>query len=443
MNIKRTVARELVYALLAGSAEPAGALIRCSRVLGENPAWLRLVVDTVSARFVRAWHSGSINAMTRAILDHPGFHSAWLVARRPRLFSPALDGLPMAPRPWTLEACAVPELNAIGDLAAWLDEPEERLPWLAQAGFRVRPGEAEALSHYVYRWLGKRSGGYRLLEAPKPRLRAIQRRILHGLLECVPPHEAAQGFRRGHSCLSNAALHLGQEVVVRLDLRDFFLHVGRARVDGLFRSLGYSAAVSRLLAGLCSNRVPAGVVELPPDRGARPDWETGKRYRAAHLPQGAPTSPALANLCAFRLDLRLQGLAEHWGGTYSRYADDMIISGGRQMARATDRFIPLVGAIAAEEGFALNHRKTRIMTRSGRQVVTGIVVNRWPNVPREDYDTLKAILYNCVRHGPHGQNTAGHGDFRAHLLGRVAQVRHVHPERGRRLLELFRRIEWE
>jgi hypothetical protein len=71
------------------------------------------------------------------------------------------------------------------------------------------------------------------------------------------------------------------------------------------------------------------------------------------------------------------------------------------------------------------------------------VVNQWPNLPRREYDTLKAILTNCIRHGPASQNRHEHPDFRACLLGRIGWFRQVCPERGARLLERFASIDWE
>lgn len=443
MPLKDRLARELARALLSGPSDHASAIQRCALVLDQNPVWLRFLIRSVRSSFATAWNAGSHPAMSAAILAAPIYQHAWLCEPHPRLRRPVLASLSMAPRPWVLADCALPNLSGVGDVADWLDLPLSRLDWLAGVGFRPDKGDAEALRHYRYRWLDKRSGGQRLLEIPKPELRAIQRRILHELLEYIPPHEAAQGFRRGHSCLSNAEIHVGCEVVVHFDLQDFFLHVRGGRVSGLFRSLGYSEETACVLAGLCTNRAPSNALAAGGDYQPTPDLELRKRYLSPHLPQGAPTSPTLANLCAFRLDLRLGGLAECLGGNYSRYADDLIFSGGRELAGAMARFMPLVGAIVLEEGFVLNHRKTRVMRQGARQTVTGVVVNRRPNLVRADYDVLKATLHNCVRHGPGGQNHAGHADYRAHLLGRIAHVGQIHPQRGERLLALFRRIVWE
>ncbi|MGE0045876.1 MAG: reverse transcriptase family protein [Hyphomonadaceae bacterium] len=337
----------------------------------------------------------------------------------------ALTGLP------------VPKLEAPGDLAAWLELPMEQVDWLAD----VRRGHARAattqLQHYSYTFVAKRVGAPRLIESPKPRLKSVQRRILHEILDCVPPHLRAHGFVRGRSCISGAQLHAGEYVVVRLDLRRFFPSIQSARVHGLFRAIGYPWATARLLTGLCTTCTPAMTL------AAIPDWRARREYAAPHLPQGAPTSPALANLCAWRLDQRLSGAARRLGINYSRYADDLCFSGDRQFARGISGFLSLVETIVAGEGFALNTNKTRIMRASSTQRVTGVVVNQHVNAARGDYDALKATLYNCRTSGdPAAQNREGHSDFKAHLDGRINWVEQLNPLRGLKLRRIFNQIRW-
>jgi RNA-directed DNA polymerase len=293
------------------------------------------------------------------------------------------------------------------------------------------------LQHYAPSWMPKRSGGWRLVEAPKPRLKDIQRRILHGILDHVSPHDAAFGFVPGRSCTAAAAKHAGEAVVVALDLRDFFMSIPAYRVHALFRCLGYPWGVARLLTGLCTTATPHAT--LASDRLGH---EARQRLRARHLPQGAPTSPTLANFAARRLDLRLDGLARRFEARYTRYADDLTFSGDESFHTALPRFLRAVAQIARDEGFALNDAKTRIMPRSTRQTVTGIVVNDHINVARNNFDALKATLANCVRHGPASQNRDAHTDFRAHLDGRIAWVERLNLRRGEKLRRLFDAVAW-
>jgi RNA-directed DNA polymerase len=175
------------------------------------------------------------------------------------------------------------------------------------------------LSHYHYRILAKPGGDVRLIEAPKTRLKSIQKQILSEILGNIPLHPAAHGFRQGRSIRTFAAPHVGQRVVVRMDLRDFFPSISAPRVQAMFRTAGYPESVANLLGGLCTNAVPRAIwigKGLDPVRMA----EARHLYAWPHLPQGAPTSPALANICAHRVDCRLIGLAEACHAVYTRYA---------------------------------------------------------------------------------------------------------------------------
>jgi hypothetical protein len=168
----------------------------------------------------------------------------------------------------------------------------------------------------------------------------------------------------------------------------------------------------------------------------------GRLLAAPHLPQGAPTSPALANLCAYRLDCRLAGLADALGAVYSRYADDLMFSGGRPVLARAPALRRAVAAIVADEGFRLNERKSALATRAGRQRVCGIVVNARTNAPRDDYDRLRAALHEAATRGPAAANRDGVPDLRAHLLGRIGWVEALNPARGARLRRSLAAIDW-
>jgi RNA-directed DNA polymerase len=379
--------------------------------------------------------------LQQLILDSRAFRGFYPEAKE----NPALEEFReqepvFAPTP-ALRELDLPELASAADLAHWLNLSPRYLEWFADVEGYRSAARSEATRHYTYRWVPKRSGRSRLIEAPKQLLKGIQRKILSDILDKVTPHDCAHGFRRGRSCLTGAQLHAGEDIVITMDLADFFASVPVRAVHGLFRSLGYPWEVTRLLTGLCSTVTPAELFDaLPAEQ--QPSRETRDRFLQGHLPQGAPTSPALANLCVRRLDCRLDGLAQHLGAGYSRYGDDLAFSGDADFAARRGGFLKLATAICAEEGFAINRRKTRIMRRSDRQRVTGIVVNDHINVPRPEYDRLKAILHNCMRHGPAAQNRDDHSDFRAHLDGRVTWVENVNPHRGLKLRLLFERIDW-
>jgi RNA-directed DNA polymerase len=335
----------------------------------------------------------------------------------------------------------IPPLSTPGDLAEWLDVSIPQLDWLADEKRQHGRTTIPLLQHYFYAFLEKRRGNPRLIEAPKPRLRAIQRRILHEILDLVPPHQSAHGFVRGRSCLTGARIHAGERIVVTLDLQNFFTSIATARVHAIFRSLGYPWAVARLLTGLCTTVTPSSIFALRPE-GKAFDWQARHMHGIPHLAQGAPTSPALANLSAWHLDKRLARLASRFGANYTRYADDLAFSGDDDLARKLEPFQRLVEAVIREEGFSLNAKKTRVMNRSMRQRITGVVVNQHVNVPRRSYDELKAALHNCVVHGPREQNRQNAPDFRAHLDGRVSWIEAVNPHRGAKLRRIFNSIRW-
>jgi hypothetical protein len=269
-------------------------------------------------------------------------------------------------------------------------------------------------------------------------LKFAQRQILRKILHAIPPHEAARGFRTGCSVRDFVEPHTGKEILFRMDLEDFFPSISAARILRIFLTAAYPETVARALTRLTTHAAPPAVLD---ERALT--WPERRRLAKPHLPQGAPTSPALANLSAFHLDCRLAGLAEAAGAAYTRYADDLLFSGGVDFARQKKRFVVTVGAILIGEGFRPNHHKTRVLRQGQKQHAAGLVLNEKPNIDRREFDRLKAILTNCVRHGPSSQNRENHPQFAAHLLGRLAWVRFIHPGKATKLRAIFERIEWD
>ena len=180
-------------------------------------------------------------------------------------------------------------------------------------------------------------------------------------------------------------------MVIRLDVMSFFASVTAGRVYGLLRAAGFPEPVAHVLTGLCTTRTPPDVLRRAPARVPNRDLRLAL-LRTPHLPQGAPTSPALANLCGFRLDRRLAGLARAYGLGYTRYADDLAFSGHTSQP---ERLIDIVRSIVTDEGFRLNEAKTRIRGAADRQLLAGLVVNVAPAVPRKEYDALRALRHNA------------------------------------------------
>jgi RNA-directed DNA polymerase len=433
----KTTAQGLAEALMEGPWRLDDLVDRGGRVLGRRPRWLRPLARRLLVAFPDA--RPSADRVADFLKGDPKFRANYPFAMSFRARSaPTMEPNPGPPSTWPVPAIVTPL-----ELASRLGLDLPALDWFADIKGLERAARDGPLRHYDYRWKPKRNGSTRLIEAPKTRLKEIQRRVLREVLAPIPTHDSAHGFRPGRSVRTFVEPHAGRAVVLKMDLLDFFPTIVLARVVALFRTAGYPDAVARALAGLCTNRVPIGLWRRPDAPDSGPDaWRTRQLYRRTHLPQGAPTSPGLANLCAYRLDCRLAGLAASAGATYTRYADDLAFSGDAPFARAIARFQVHAGAIALEEGFQPNPRKTRVMRQAARQALAGAVLNVRPNVRRDDFDALKATLHNCLKHGPEAQNRSDHPDFRAHLLGRIAHVATLNPTRAARLKVMFDRIEW-
>lgn len=321
-----------------------------------------------------------------------------------------------APRPNLLAQSSLPNLATRDDLARALGITKGTLDWLAF------PDATKEPLHYSAFAVPKRSGGYRVLYAPKPKLKAAQRWLHREILSKTSASEPAHGFVQTRSIHTNAAPHAGKDIVVTLDIQDFFPTITYRRVRGIFQSLGYGEEVAIPLAMLCTVK-PAEKVRK---------FVGGQRHRM--LPQGAPTSPALANLACRHLDARLAGLAAKFGCAYTRYADDLTFSGDEAFEKSLKRFMPLLHQIVKNEGFRVKKGKTHFARRGARQQVTGLVVNDGPRVPRRYRRELRAILHNARKTTLDAQNRDKHPHFRHALRGRIEFVRSTHPQLAARLL---------
>ena len=440
MSKSDEIALNMATGFLSGTWSLDGLASQAAKACGGRERWIRPFIRRLLARFEHSPGNHNLEEFARWIESDSGYlkhqpykiHSIfWLIPT-------------MHPSNGQAASWQVPALTTATALGDWLGLKPTELDWFADCHGHERRVKLGPLRHYSYRWLPKAHGKWRLLEMPKTRLKAIQRRILHEILDRIPAHDAAHGFREKRSIATFAAPHCGQRIVLRFDLHQFFPSVRASRVHAVFAAAGYPHTIARLLTGLCINVVPDDVWQSHPgDEYSRPKWEEKQRDRSPHLPQGAPTSPALANLCAYRLDCRLEGLAKSIDARYTRYADDLAFSGDRELERSIRRFQVIVCRIALEEGFDMHLRKTHFMRQGVRQQLLGIVVNSHLNIRREEFDRLKAILHNCKRHGPASQNRDSQVDLRSHLLGSIAHVSMLNPSRGRQLKEMFDQICWD
>lgn len=313
----------------------------------------------------------------------------------------------------------LPLLGSPADVARALGLSVSRLRWLA---FHA---EAPSRTHYVYFEVPKRTGGMRLLSAPHDDLKKAQHWILEHVLAKLPVTEAAHGFVPGRSVVSNARAHVGRDVIVNCDLKDFFPSITLGRVRGVFEAIGYSPAVATVLALLCT--------EAPRTRVSHEGKVFWVAVGARGLPQGAPTSPALSNQIARKLDQRLLGLGAKMGWAYTRYADDLSFSAAAGQREKIGYLLARIRHIAEDEGFAMNPKKTRVQRAAGRQEVTGVVVNDKLSLPREELRKLRAIVDGARKTGLAAQNREGREDFEAWLRGKIAYVSMVDAAKGEKL----------
>ena len=444
LTARAAAATALAGAFLAGEWHPDAMARRGKRALGDRRRWLADLARVVFHAY-RERPADRPRELARFVDACDLFDTASRDPDRPlqvRVWMAAPTE--MAPPPWPPRRFPWPVLHGVPDLAAWLGVTDAHLEWFADRRSFERTASDERLRHYRRRWVAKADGSSRLIEAPKHELKDLQRQVLHGILDRAPKDwaQASGSVGSGRSLHDFAELHVGKQVVIRCDLEAFFASTTVGRVYGVFRWLGYPEPVAHHLAALCTTVTPRAVLRSAPRSASERHRRALTRLAGPHLPQGAPTSSSLAGLCMFRLDRRLYQLARGFEGRYSRYVDDLIFSGDADLLRGSRRFVRLVESIVRDEGYRLHAGKTRIRTAAQRQTVTGLVVNAGLNVPRREYDQLRAVLHDAARSGPEAANRAGHHDFRAHLQGRITWVAAGNPTRAAKLHAAFAAIPW-
>ncbi len=215
----------------------------------------------------------------------------------------------------------------------------------------------------------KKDGSPREIVEPGPMLKAVQRKILRLYLSKPKPHPAAFGFRRKKSIADHAWAHAGAATIITADIEDFFPNTTRQRVKSWWHAQGFSTLETRLLTSLTT-------------------------YRGS-LPQGAPTSPALSNLVNAEMDAALDRRARQSGGTYTRYADDLVFSWPHGWEPPAD-FEQAVRAVLRESGYRLHPRKGwHVWRRREEPQITGIRLTRQGTV--DIPDSMRRIMHALAR----------------------------------------------
>lgn len=276
-------------------------------------------------------------------------------------------------------------------------------------------GESRSNSYKVF-YIPKKAGGYRKIEAPKDELYKIQKWIKINILDKINISENAKGFKKNTSILENAKQHVAKEVVINIDLRDFFPSIKYSNIFKFYIYIGYTKEVSHLLTQLCTNARNV-------------------------LPQGAPTSPGLSNIVCLKLDKRLSELAKKAGGSYTRYADDITFSGNKNIIG----IVSLAKKIIQEEGYEINDKKFRIRYSNQAQIVTGLTVNKKINVSKKLIKELENAIYYSKKFGvdQHMVNiNCNRLYYKEHLYGIAYFIKMINKEKGLKYLNELDTIDW-
>ncbi|MGU5678966.1 retron St85 family RNA-directed DNA polymerase [Aeromonas allosaccharophila] len=237
---------------------------------------------------------------------------------------------------------------------------------------RLSSGKIKHISNsakFLYKTykIPKKNGSSRVIAQPSRELKAVQGWILRNILDKLSCSSYSKGFEAGSSILDNARPHIGSNYVLSLDLQNFFPSVSARKVYGIFSSVGYNKEMCTLLTNLCV-------------------FNGG-------LPQGAPTSPKLANLVCAKLDSRINGYAGPKGITYTRYADDITMSSNT--AIKIEKAKAFLGTIISDEGFVINKSKTVVSGVIKQKKVTGLILSENNvGIGRLKYRDIRAEIHH-------------------------------------------------
>lgn len=223
--------------------------------------------------------------------------------------------------------------------------------------------------YYHHISLKKKTGGNRAIDSPHRQLKALQRWVLKNILERLSVSDYAKGFVPETSLIDNALPHVGNQYVLKIDLKDFFPSIKASYVYSVFRSVGYSTQVSFFLTSICTLK--------------------------GYLPQGAPTSPYLSNLVCLRLDQRIGKYCDKHALVYTRYADDISVSGNK--LKIIKSAWVILRLIINEEGFTINKEKEMLSGPRSRREVTGLITTPSISIGRVKYNHYRNKIFHLYK----------------------------------------------
>ena len=291
--------------------------------------------------------------------------------------------------------------------------------------------------HYSHYLISKKRGGYRSIMAPYRDIKELQKWIKINILDKIQFGPCVTGFVKERSILYNAKIHENQEVILNLDLSNFFETINERRVYGVFKSLDYAHNVAFEFAKICTASTIEVMSNNDPDHANDPYIF----YMEPVLIQGAPTSPGISNIICKRLDKRLLGLANKLGVSYSRYADDITFSG-----KAEDiPKISLIKKIIEEEKFAINWDKVGKYKVGQRQMVTGLLINDGVRIPQKYKRDIYRHLHFCKKYGAvshFNRINPDKGYGKDWLLGKILFVHSIEPVEAKKMMAMVQQIDW-
>lgn len=273
--------------------------------------------------------------------------------------------------------------------------------------------------HYSMFQIPKKNGGFRDISKPSLKLKVAQKWILYNILYSKKAHPCSHGFEIKKSIKTNAICHIKQDIVLSIDIKDFFNSITDDMVFKLFKEFGYWDEVADSLTKICC-------------------------YKNC-LPQGSPASPYIANLILYDLDIDIYNLCSARNWNYSRYADDITVSGD---SLDVNYILEELTSILLKYHLNINHKKTRYAYNYQRQVVTGVVVNDKVNLSKNFRNKLRQEIYYINKYGldyhleHSSENLMLRSNYKEHLYGKVHLLNMFDEKKAKEYLKILNSINW-
>ncbi len=290
---------------------------------------------------------------------------------------------------------------------------------------------------------------YRTICVPDARLMRVQRWIAQNILQVTPSHQASFAFTKDRDLRGAAAVHANAKWLVKMDVRQFFESISEVAVYRVFRTFGYGALLSFQMARICT-RLPDHHNQGKRAHRGRVGRGPYSAKSAGHLPQGAPSSPMLANRAVETLDRKVKRISTNSGWSYTRYADDLAFSRSDKARRGDAmKLVKLIEMSLASAGLVVHRQKTSIAAPGGRKILLGVLIDRGePKLPKSFRNNIETHLY-ALLHSDIGaeKHRANRGfssliGMRRHIMGLIAHAHQVDKAYAAKLYSEVNLVDW-